>query len=47
MAMKFYMLLDLLDEPVSVSTPVGDSGAAKRFYRSCTISLTNIVTLVN
>jgi len=45
--MKFEILPDVLEEPFSVSTPVGDSIVAKRVYRSCPISLSHKVTLVD
>lgn len=38
-AMKFEILLDVLEEPFLVSTLIGDSVVAKRVYRSCPISL--------
>lgn len=43
----FYMLPDILVEPFSVTTLVGDSVVAKRVYRSYLISLTNKDTLVD
>ena len=43
----FYMLPDILVEPFSVTTLVGDSVVAKRVYRSYLISLTNRDTLVD
>ncbi|KAH0773630.1 hypothetical protein KY290_010767 [Solanum tuberosum] len=46
-AMKFEILPEELVEPFSVSTPVGDSVVAKRVYRSCPISLSHKVTLVD
>ncbi|KAH0727836.1 hypothetical protein KY290_003558 [Solanum tuberosum] len=46
-AMKFEILSDVLEEPFSVCTPVSDSVVAKRVYRSCPISLSHKVTLVD
>ena len=46
-AIKFDMVLSVLDEPFSVSIPVGDFGVAKIFYRGCPLSFYNRVTLVN
>ena len=45
--MKFNVLPDGLEEPYSVSTPVGDSIVAKSVYRSCPILLSTRVTLVD
>ncbi|KAH0689089.1 hypothetical protein KY289_016447 [Solanum tuberosum] len=45
-AMKFYVLPDILLKPFSVSTPVSDSVVAKRVYRKCPVSLSHRVTLV-
>ncbi len=38
-AMNFDMLPEVLLEPFSVFTPVGDSVVARRVYRSCPIEL--------
>ena len=46
-SMKFYILLDILNEPFSVSTPVSASTVDKRVYKGCHISLPNRVTLVD
>ena len=46
-AMKFYILLDILDEPFSISIKVGDSVVVERVYKGCPISLTNRATLVD
>ena len=46
-AMKFVILPEELLEPFSVSIPVGNSIVAKRVYRSCPISLSYKVTLVD
>ncbi|KAH0636267.1 hypothetical protein KY290_036703 [Solanum tuberosum] len=46
MAMIFDVLPEKLEEPFSMSTPVGDSVVAKRVYRSCPISSSHKVTLV-
>ncbi|KAH0644675.1 hypothetical protein KY284_032559 [Solanum tuberosum] len=46
-AMKFEILSEVLLEPFTVSTPVGYSVVAKRVYRSCPISLSDRVTLVD
>uniref|UniRef100_M0ZKD2 Gag-pol polyprotein n=1 Tax=Solanum tuberosum TaxID=4113 RepID=M0ZKD2_SOLTU len=46
-AMRFYVLPDVLLEPFSVSTPIGNSIVAKRVYRKCLVSLSNRVTLVD
>ena len=46
-AMKFKILPDILDEPFSVITPVGDSVVVNRVYKGCTISLPNRFTLVD
>ena len=45
--MKFDIIADMLEEPFSVSTPVGDLVMAKSFYRSCLISLSHKFTLVD
>ncbi|XP_015078461.1 uncharacterized protein LOC107022337 [Solanum pennellii] len=45
-AMKFDVLPDILIEPFSVITPVGDSVVAKRVFRSFPLLLSNRVTLV-
>ena len=46
-SMKFKILPDILDEPFSVSTPVGDSVVAKRVNKRCPISFCNRVTFVD
>jgi len=46
-AMKFEIFPEVLVEPCLVSTLVGDSVVAKRVYRSCPISLSHRVTLVD
>ena len=46
-ARKFKVLPDVLMEPFSVTTTVGDSVMARRVLRSCPISLPNRVTLVD
>ena len=46
-ARKFNVLLHVLIEPLSVSTPMSDSVIAKRVYRKCPIMLPNKVTLVD
>ncbi|KAH0712114.1 hypothetical protein KY289_008073 [Solanum tuberosum] len=46
-AMKFDVLPDVLLEPFSISTPIGDSMVAKRAYRICLVSLSHRVTLVD
>uniref|UniRef100_M1DLT6 Gag-pol polyprotein n=1 Tax=Solanum tuberosum TaxID=4113 RepID=M1DLT6_SOLTU len=45
--MKFDVLPVKLEEPFSVSTPIGESVIAKRVYRDCPISLSHRVTLVD
>jgi len=45
--MRFDVLPDVLIEPFSVSTPIGDSIVAKRVYRKCPVSLSHRVTLVD
>ena len=47
MTMRFDVLLDMMLDPFSVSTPVGDSIMAKRVYKKCPISLSCKVTLVD
>lgn len=47
LTMKFNIQPDILTNPFSVSTPVGDFVVAKRVYIGCPSSLANIVTLVN
>ena len=44
---KFDVLLDVLIEPFSICTPIGDSVVAKSVYRECPIMLPNRVTLVD
>ena len=44
---QFDVLPNVLIEPFSVTTPVGDYVVAKRVFRSCSISLTNRVTWVD
>ncbi|WMV41749.1 hypothetical protein MTR67_035134 [Solanum verrucosum] len=44
---RFDVLSDVLLEPFSVSTPVGDSNMARRVYRRYPISLAHKVTLVD
>ena len=44
-SIKFDMISDVLGEPFSVSTPVGDSVVTERVYRGCPISLSTKVTL--
>uniref|UniRef100_M1DCD2 Gag-pol polyprotein n=1 Tax=Solanum tuberosum TaxID=4113 RepID=M1DCD2_SOLTU len=46
-AMRFDVLPDVLLEPFSISTLVGDSIVAKRVYRKCPVSLSHRVTLVD
>uniref|UniRef100_A0A0V0H6A2 Putative ovule protein n=1 Tax=Solanum chacoense TaxID=4108 RepID=A0A0V0H6A2_SOLCH len=46
-ANKFDMLPEVLLDPFSISTPVGDSVVAKRVYRICHISLSRRITLVD
>jgi len=46
-AMRFDVLPEVLLEPFSVSTPVGDSVVAKRLYRRCPIFLSHRVTLID
>ena len=46
-AMKFEILPEVLLEPFSVSTPIVESVVAKKVYRSCPISLSHKVTLVD
>ena len=41
---KFYILLDVLIKPFSVTTPVGDSVVARKVFKNFPISLTNRVT---
>ena len=43
---KFDILPDILNEPLMVSTPVGESVVAKRVYRNCPIMLPNRVSYV-
>ena len=45
--MKFEILPDLLEEPFSVSTPVGDSVVVNKVYNGCPITFPNRVTLVD
>jgi len=45
--MKFEILHEVLVEPFSVSTPVGNSVVAKRLYRSFPIFLFHRVILVD
>ncbi len=45
--MRFDVLPDVLLDPFSVSTPIGDSIVAKRVYRKCLVSLSHRVTLVD
>jgi len=45
-SMRFDVLLEVLLEPFSVSTLIGDSVVAKRVYRKCAVSLSHRVTLV-
>jgi len=45
--MRFDVLRDMLVDPFSVSTLVGDSIVAKRVYKKCPISLSHRVTLVD
>ncbi|WMV43118.1 hypothetical protein MTR67_036503 [Solanum verrucosum] len=45
--MRFDMFPDVLLEPFSVSTPIGDFVVAKRVYRKCPVSLYHRVTLVD
>uniref|UniRef100_M1DHG6 Gag-pol polyprotein n=1 Tax=Solanum tuberosum TaxID=4113 RepID=M1DHG6_SOLTU len=47
LAMRFYVLPDVLFHPFSVSNHVGDSIVAKRVYRKCLVSLSHRVTLVD
>ena len=42
---KFVMLPDILDNPFSVSTPVGDFVVVNIVYKGCPFFLTNRVTL--
>lgn len=44
---EFYFLLDILIEPFSLTTPVGDSVVSRRVFWICPISLTNSFTLVD
>ena len=46
-AIKFDMVLSVLDEPFPVSNHVGDSVVPRRVYRGCPISFPNRVTLVD
>ncbi|WMV13835.1 hypothetical protein MTR67_007220 [Solanum verrucosum] len=46
-AMRFDILPNVLLDPFSVSTPVGDSIVAKRVYRKCPASLSHSVTHVD
>ncbi|KAH0747210.1 hypothetical protein KY285_008867 [Solanum tuberosum] len=46
-SMRFDVLPDVVIEPFSVSTPIGDSVVAKMVYRRCPVSLCHIVTLVD
>ena len=46
-AIKFDMLLSVLDEPFPVSNHVGDSVVPRRVYRGCPISFPNTVTFVD
>ena len=46
-AIRFDVLSNVLLEPFSVSTPVGDSIVAKRVYRNCFVSLSHRVTRVD
>ena len=43
-ATKFYILPNILNEPFTVATAVGDSVVAKRVYRNCPIMLLKLVT---
>jgi len=47
MAMRFNILLDVLLDPFSVSTPIGEFIVAKGVYRKCLISLSHRVTHVD
>ena len=44
---KFDVLLDVLIEPFSICTLMGDFVVAKRVYRECPIMLPNIVSLID
>ena len=46
-ARKFDVLPDVLIEPFSICTPLGDSVVAKRDYRRCLIMFPKKVTLVD
>ena len=46
-SMTFYVHPDVLVEPFSISTMVGDIVVAKIVYRSCPILLFNRVTIVD
>ena len=45
-AIKFYILPDILNEPFMVSTLIGEYVVAKRIYRNCPIMLPNRVIYV-
>ena len=46
-SIKFDMISDVLGEPFSVSTPVGDSVVVNKVYNGCPISYYNRVTVVD
>ena len=46
-ARKFNVLPDVLIEPFSVYTPMGDFVVAKRVYRKCHVMLPNRVNLAD
>ena len=46
-SMKFDVILDVLVEPFSISTTVGDSIFSRRVYESCPILFSNSVTMVD
>uniref|UniRef100_M1D9N8 Gag-pol polyprotein n=1 Tax=Solanum tuberosum TaxID=4113 RepID=M1D9N8_SOLTU len=45
-AMRVYVLPNMLSDPFSVSTPIGESIKAKKVYRKCLVSLFHRVTHV-
>ncbi|KAH0657090.1 hypothetical protein KY285_031972 [Solanum tuberosum] len=47
MALRFDILPNVLKDPFSVSTPIGDSIVAKRVYGKCPVSLSQRVTFVD
>ena len=46
-ATGFYLHCDLLDMPIRVSTPVGESVIVERIYRSCLVNFVGKNTYVD